>query len=92
MILEKYLQLAFINTNEIKQTHKQRLAGRGESKLINNSMFLPTVYSIMRKFLVNLKEQSIIKKSSGSYNRNVPVFLLRRVYQTAYAMQSGQKQ
>jgi hypothetical protein len=68
LILEEYLQSAFINSNEIKHTCKQILTVEG-SKLKNNSRFLPTMDSTTRRFLVNLKGKSITKKSSGKYIR-----------------------
>jgi hypothetical protein len=61
--LEECLQLVFVNSNEVKQAI---LAIRG-SKLVNNSKFLQTMDSPTCRFRVNLRELSIIKKSSGSY-------------------------
>jgi len=73
LTLEKCLQLAFINSNEVKQARRQILAV-GEGKLINNSRLLPTMDSTTRRFLINLKGKSVIKKARGSYLRGVPDF------------------
>ena len=54
LTLKKYVQLAFINSNEVKQVRQQMLAVGG-SKLINNSRGLPTIDSTTRRFLVNFR-------------------------------------
>jgi len=73
LTLKKYVQLAFINSNEVKQVRQQMLTVGG-TKLINNSRFLPTIDSTTRRLLVNFRIQSIIKKSSGNYLRALPDF------------------
>jgi len=47
LTLEECLQLAFANSNEVKQ-ERQRMVGAGGSKLIANSRFLPTIDLINR--------------------------------------------
>ena len=73
LTLKKYVQLAFINSNDVKQV-RQQIFPAGAGKPINNSMFLPTINSTTRRFLVHFRVQSIIKKASGSYLRAVPDF------------------
>ncbi len=47
LTLQECLQLAFANSNEVKQ-ERQRMVGAGGSKLIANSRFLPTIDLINR--------------------------------------------
>ena len=73
--IEKPLELLRMNPSDFDQDDAMEKYGISDFCISSLQLkLLQTMDSTTRRFLVNLKEQSVIKKPSGSYLRGVPDF------------------
>lgn len=73
--IEKTLALLRMNTSDFDQDDSMKKYGIHDFCISSLQLrLLQTMDFTTRRFLVNLKEQSVIKKPSGSYLRGVPDF------------------